>query len=496
MSSSSSLPLSDILHRSAVSEGVLVANGDYGCKVPPLSLVPARLPIKEYQRAFRLGKIFHRVFAWIAEHPPLLIQILEPATREDGFLARLLAIYKIITSTNKPSSSFRPTLSFFRADYMLEAASEILKLVEVNTFAVAFNSLARRVQKLHSYISRPSVCVCKNSPKLLGIEDELARAHRYYVKNILFSSYDQKTTTTVILFVVQPGETNIYDQTYPELALWETHGISCVRLTLGDVFRRCCLDPETRTLMLESSGDAAVLISVVYFRAGYAPEDYPSEAEWSAREMMERSNAICCPWIGMHLAGTKRVQQHLTCIPVRLDPSETDVLQTCLVDQHALDCKDEQTIAALVHAVAHPDCWVIKPQREGGGNLIYGLAVEQLATKALASLLAPRCSFSPSLPEYAQYTLMKRIVALEEKNCMLVRDGELCIVDGIHEYGFFSSCFQTKAMDEEGGHDDDENQLNENQVCFLGNLVRTKKVGVEEGGVSCGASYLSSLIPI
>ena len=43
----------------------------------------------------------------------------------------------------------------------------------------------------------------------------------------------------------------------------------------------------------------------------YTPDQYPSEVEWSARLMLERSLAIKCPSIHYHLAGTKKVQQRL-----------------------------------------------------------------------------------------------------------------------------------------------------------------------------------------
>lgn len=45
----------------------------------------------------------------------------------------------------------------------------------------------------------------------------------------------------------------------------------------------------------------------MYFRAGYSPDHYHGEAEWSARLMIERSKAIKCPNIQYHLAGTKKV---------------------------------------------------------------------------------------------------------------------------------------------------------------------------------------------
>ena len=53
-----------------------------------------------------------------------------------------------------------------------------------------------------------------------------------------------------------------------------------------------------------SDGDE---VAVVYFRAGYEPGQYHTEAEWEARRTIERSTAIKCPSIHYHLAGTKKV---------------------------------------------------------------------------------------------------------------------------------------------------------------------------------------------
>ncbi|MFS7896568.1 putative acid--amino-acid ligase (peptide synthase) [Helianthus anomalus] len=37
-------------------------------------------------------------------------------------------------------------------------------------------------------------------------------------------------------------------------------------------------------------------VAVIYFRAGYAPTDYPSDSEWKARLLIEESSAIKCPF--------------------------------------------------------------------------------------------------------------------------------------------------------------------------------------------------------
>lgn len=53
------------------------------------------------------------------------------------------------------------------------------------------------------------------------------------------------------------------------------------------------------------------IISVVYYRCGYEPNQYHTKKEWDARLLIERSLAIKCPSIQYHLAGTKKVQQTL-----------------------------------------------------------------------------------------------------------------------------------------------------------------------------------------
>ena len=52
-------------------------------------------------------------------------------------------------------------------------------------------------------------------------------------------------------------------------------------------------------------------VAVAYSRAGYGPADYASDVEWAGRLLIERSSAIKCPTVAVHLAGAKKVQQRL-----------------------------------------------------------------------------------------------------------------------------------------------------------------------------------------
>uniref|UniRef100_A0A453NFW8 glutathione synthase n=1 Tax=Aegilops tauschii subsp. strangulata TaxID=200361 RepID=A0A453NFW8_AEGTS len=108
-------------------------------------------------------------------------------------------------------------------------------------------------------------------------------------------------------------------------------------------------------------------VAVVYFRAGYAPTDYPSEVEWSARLLIEQSSAIKCPSISYHLVGTKKIQQELAKPSVleRFLDNEEDIakLRKCFAGLWSLD--NEEIVKS---AIEKPDLFVLKPQREGGGN--------------------------------------------------------------------------------------------------------------------------------
>lgn len=108
------------------------------------------------------------------------------------------------------------------------------------------------------------------------------------------------------------------DQRTIEFQLWDQHLIPCIRLTLAEVggisclhhnssvqsnhvclqiASSCSIGPDNELLIQGSkipcvSCDAAVPVSVAYYRAGYTPNDYKSEDDWAARHLIEHSKAI------------------------------------------------------------------------------------------------------------------------------------------------------------------------------------------------------------
>ncbi|KAG6585763.1 Glutathione synthetase, chloroplastic, partial [Cucurbita argyrosperma subsp. sororia] len=221
---------------------------------------------------------------------------------------------------------------------------------------------------------------------------------------------------------------------------------------------------------LQSDGTLLVdgqAVAVVYFRAGYTPIDYPSETEWAARLLVEQSSAVKCPSISYHLAGTKKIQQELAKPNVleRFLDNKGDIakIRRCFAGLWSLDDKD-----IVRKAIEAPDLFVMKPQREGGGNNIYGDDVR----KTLVRLQ------KEGNVEDAAYILMQRIFPSVYPT-IFVRDG-ICHKDhAISELGIFGAYLRNK------------DKVIVNDQC--GYLMRTKVSSSNEGGVAAGFAVLDSI---
>lgn len=201
--------------------------------------------------------------------------------------------------------------------------------------------------------------------------------------------------SAIVLFVVQPNEANAIDQRWIEYNLWEHHGIRVLRRTLAEVNAAGKLtDGAKRTLVIDGRE-----VAVAYFRSAYTPNDYPSETEWAGRTLIERSYAIKCPSIAYHLAGTKKVQQALADPAVLrrfMSDDEATVLETSFAGLYGLENNSATLDKVKALATSNPRGFVLKPQREGGGNNLYGDEVAAAIKR-----------MSPS--ELEGYILMERI---------------------------------------------------------------------------------------
>lgn len=210
-------------------------------------------------------------------------------------------------------------------------------------------------------------------------------------------------------------------------------------------------------------------VSVFYFRAGYRPDEYVSRKEWDLRLVIEKSKAIKCPNIAFQIVGCKKFQQELTDPKVLErfvsgEDEKTALLQT-FTEIYPLD-QTPKGQEALSKAISQPEHFVLKPQREGGGNNIYGKDIP-----AFLNQLLPH--------ERSGYVLMKLIRSKSSDNFFLHHTG-LFKVETVSElgiYGLFLSDGSTELLNESYGH-----------------LLRTKKVSSNEGGIAQGSSVLDSPI--
>lgn len=235
---------------------------------------------------------------------------------------------------------------------------------------------------------------------------------------------------------------------------------------------------------------AASEIAVVYYRAGYTPTDYPSKQQWSTRLMLERSNAIKCPSLALQLAGAKKVQQVL---------AEPGMLEEFLLrgDGHqqfsTKDVEDlRQTFTGLYPmddtelgkeayrlAMEEPEKFVLKPQREGGGNNIYRHDIPPFLRKLEALPTAPG-----EPPKKEGYILMSLIEPPQRLRNLLVKGGSLTANEGdvVSELGIYGVAL---FFDKEEG-------------CVVnrgaGTLLRTKGRESDEGGVAVGYSVVDSVV--
>lgn len=409
----------------------------------PVALTPSPFPKHEFDRAVDCMPLLNTLFDRIADDEAFLQATLEPAARHDPFTARLLAL---MHETDPQRRHSRTRVAVNRSDYMLDAPTGRLLQVEMNTIASSFGALGTKVAEMHAALGSSTVSRPTNTA-LYDVADAMATAASLVAG-------DQQPR---VLFVVQPGERNVYDQQWLQMQLLTKHGVHSVRSSLEDIARAGRLD-DHGALFID---DAPV--HLVYLRAGYSPDDYPSEAAWSARRMLEASTAALCPDVAMQLAGAKKVQQVLAGIGVVerfLGEDEAANVRGLFAGLWGLD-----DAAIKADACANPDRYVLKPQREGGGNNVYGADIAAMLTSTPADALMA-------------YILMERIRPAVRTSRML-RGGVETVCEAVSELGTFG------VMVRHG------REVVVNKAA--GYLVRTKAAASDEGGVAAGFAVLDSV---
>ncbi len=439
----------------ASSLGMLMYTTNQQLGHAPFSLWPSEYPQPAYQQAYALASSFNQLMTAIVADTAFINEVVAQIASADSFTAKL---YQIYTHCQEREPKQTLSLALVRSDYMLQThtdKSHALRQIEINTISSAFAALSSRVTDLHRYLLKSHTSSqIDNLPVNLaeqGLVDSLASAWQYFAD-----------PQALILFIIQPHEKNSIDQRLLQYQLWARHGIKVARCSLTDLHRHVKLNQPTGDLSYGSNADK---IAVVYFRAGYTPTDYPGDTEWQARKTIEQSSAIKCPNIAWQLAGTKKMQQRLTEPGVVeqfiADEKQAQSIRSCFASLHSLSEADIRKAAQSA-----PQDFVLKPQREGGGNNLYG--------KEMAQTLAAMTS-----SEFNAWILMERIYAPQTNN-ILVQNKQFTQqpVAVVSELGIYAACLSRGK------------ELLENRA--LGHILRTKPASAEEGGVATGVAVLDS----
>ncbi|KAL6643659.1 hypothetical protein ACP70R_018425 [Stipagrostis hirtigluma subsp. patula] len=420
----------------------------------PFSLLPSNIQESIWKQACELAPIFNELVDRVSLDGKFLQDSLSKTRQVDDFTSRLLEIHRKMMAINKEENI---RIGLHRSDYMLDSETSSLLQIELNTIAASFPGLGSLVSELHSGKTDRTFVMAKGIKKM--------PSHSFL---ILIHPWGEAFSGTLIsqygkLLSLDPKRvpTNAASRQFAEaLAIaWAEFNVD--RKTLSQVEAEGQILPDG-TLLVDGRK-----VAVVYYRAGYTPNDYPSEAEWNARLLMEQSSAIKCPSIAYHLVGTKKIQQELAKPNVleRFLENKEEIakLRKCFAGLWSLD--DEEIIKT---AIEKPELFVLKPQREGGGNNIYGVDLRE-------TLIRLQREGGDAL---AAYILMQRIFP-KASLAYLVRGGVCHEGFAISELGIYGAYLRNK------------DKVLINDQC--GYLMRTKVSSSDEGGVAAGFAVLDSL---
>lgn len=361
-----------------------------------------------------------------------------------------------------------------------------LKQVEFNTIAASFAGLSVRTCQLHNYLAKTQYPLLQQATSggTLDLPDNKAVEKLAGGIEAAYNAYGapQANHTKCVVFLVQGTERNVWDQRHLEYQLAQASPpIPVFRVAFSDVLRQTRLAKTEKRQLLYAppfNPEGNFEVAVIYMRSGYGPGDYPNQEAWTARCHLERSYAIKCPSVLTQLAGTKKVQQVLATPRtskesilsefIKEDTPSAVELRKTFTNIFPMDTSDvglEAREKALDPVLCRD--YVLKPQREGGGNNIYGSAIP---------------AYLKGLPDahWNSYILMELIKPSPSRNFIL-RNGRLEEGNVISELGVYGACLW---------HRDTGEVLHNEEAGWL---LRTKGDQSEEGGVAAGFGCMDSV---
>ncbi|KII68246.1 Glutathione synthetase [Thelohanellus kitauei] len=449
----------------------------------PITLFPTPYPKELFQFVKLLQQDINTLLYRVSNDHDFLLTSLESTAKADPFVQKLT---KILEKSKTYNYSQKIQVGIIRSDYMVHdvgSKEKQIKLVEYNTVSVSFGAHASKIQKIHHDVLEKAKAISNKCTPTLIVDTSKNKISEDIGLAISTSwiEYAKKydVGSSCILFVIQDNEQNIFDHAKIEnraLGLISDcshsshkHTIPAIfYVTLRQLYGKLTVD-EVGTLKYCKG---TLEVALVYFRAGYTPSDYVDEDCWKTRELIELSRAIKIPTIGLHLAGCKKIQQLLTNPDIidRYLPKEVaQKIMKTFIGTYSLEPGTPEFMEISKKVAENPENYVLKPQREGGGNNIYGKEIVELF-KSVKTI--PNASDSYILMEMIKPTIYRNYLVQSDKE--EARAAE-CLSEvgiwGVYVVHEFDVLLNLKS----------------------GYLLRTKSSKELDGGVASGRAVLDSL---
>lgn len=459
----------------------------------PVTLFPSPFSRSCFEEAQGAQQAYNELYAKISQDEAFLGRIVAEVAGGDEFTAKLWAVHERVKKEDG-GYTHKHSLGIFRSDYLVHQETEShlrIKQVEFNTIAASFGGLSGQASNLHKFLAKTEYPLLKAGDKGdKGDKAEYNLPTNTSSRDIAaglqaaFEVYERSEPSTsgslprCVIFLTQDGERNVFDQRHIEYNV----EAPVFRVPFSAILKQTSVDTSSprRPLVYHHSSTQNFEVAVVYMRAGYGPDDYPDESAWEARYQVERSAAIKCPTVLTQVAGTKKVQQVLATpspdggaaselgrfVP---DANNQNTLRRTFANIYPLDTDSAAGRQAREWAQDAAVCrkFVLKPQREGGGNNYYKDKI-------------PAHLQTVPAEHWASYILMELIEPPPVAN-LILRNGQIEQGGVICELGIYGTCIW--------GSKDKAIVRNES----AGYLLRTKGDQSEEGGVAAGFGCMDSV---
>ncbi|CAF0731917.1 unnamed protein product [Brachionus calyciflorus] len=446
----------------------------------PFTLFPTPFKRTHFEQVMNLQTQINELVFKISNSDDFMEKSFQNLIAIDKFLNSL---WSITQRAQKDGYNQKIRLSILRTDYMLHQDNKnnnqiLMKQVEINTIAAGFGYVSTKALQLHKEILKWTNN--KDILKILPDNEPVVKMAKGFVE--AWRLYNVKTS--IVIFVVLDIEINIADQRHLEYEIINQEpNIEIFRCTLCELNQYGRLGDD-KTLYFHGKE-----VAIVYFRAAYDPSHFKSQIEWDTLYRIEISKAIKCPTVSTFLAGMKKIQESMSNdenLAFLCDSNKdlSDAFKSVFAEFFLLNSQEN-----IQKVLECPENYVLKPQREGGGNNFYNQDIVEILKK-IQEQNADNESTKEDKYNKDLYIVMEYLRPQVTYNYIISSK----LQQKLYETGQ-KDLFEKKEITNELGvygvlvKNGNETILNE--TC--GYCLRSKPAEDNEAGVMCGSGALDSI---